>query len=48
MVKTLHQSLEIAKHPLELRICENCGLGQVGDYFTREDVFPSNYAYQSR
>ena len=47
MVKTLHQSLEIAKHPLELRICENCGLGQVGDYFKREDVFPSNYAYQS-
>lgn len=47
VAKTLPESLSVTKNPLELRICDICSLGQVGDYFSREEVFPSTYTYQS-
>lgn len=47
VVTSQEQSLGIIKHPLELRICEYCSLGQVGDSFGREEIFNSDYTYQS-
>jgi hypothetical protein len=40
------QIIEIEKFPLHLRICKDCGLGQVADVVTPERIF-RNYRYLS-
>jgi hypothetical protein len=42
---TSHQVIEV--FPLHLRICPNCGLGQLGEYVLPERIFHSTYPYIS-
>ena len=38
---------EMDAFPLELKICTKCGLGQIGEYVSRERIFHSAYPYIS-
>jgi len=40
------QGTSLEKFPLELRICENCSLGQIGEFETPEQIF-TDYPYLS-
>ena len=37
----------LEKFPLQLHICKECGLGQVGEYVFPERIFHSKYPYLS-
>ena len=38
---------ELAAFPLHMRICQNCGLGQLGEYVLPERIFHKAYPYLS-
>lgn len=38
---------ELPRFPLHLRICSDCGLGQVGEFVLPERIFGDNYPYLS-
>lgn len=38
---------EMDTFPLHLRICQRCGLGQLGEFVLRERIFHDNYPYLS-
>jgi hypothetical protein len=41
-----HPMESVRSFPLELRVCSDCGLGQVGEFETPDEIF-SNYPYLS-
>ena len=43
----MHADEVLDKFPLHLRVCKNCGLGQLGEYVLPERIFHETYPYLS-
>ena len=43
----LHPDDVLDKFPLHLKVCQNCGLGQLGEYVLPERIFHETYPYIS-